>query len=34
MGSRKRVFVMLWESHAKLLEAVRDRLDVDIEVFR
>ena len=34
MAVRKKVFVMLWESHTKLLESVRDRLDVDIEVFR
>ena len=31
MAVRKKVFVMLWESHTKLLESVRDRLDVDIE---
>lgn len=34
MNDRKKILVMLWQSHLPILERIRDRLDVDLEVFK
>ena len=34
MGDRKKILVMLWQSHLPILERIRDRLDVDLEIFK
>ena len=34
LEKRKKILVMLWQSHLPILERIRDRLDVDLEIFK